>query len=43
VTPETTSLTSAAALSAIMWIPYVLNGIAVRGWIACVALIIELI
>ena len=31
MTPELTSLTWVAALSALMWIPYVLNGIMVRG------------
>ena len=31
MTPELTSLTWVAALSAIMWIPYILNTIAVRG------------
>lgn len=31
MTPELTSLTWVAALSAIMWIPYVLNAITVRG------------
>ena len=31
MTPELTSLTWVAALSAIMWIPYILNAIAVRG------------
>ncbi len=31
MTPELTSLTWVAALAAIMWIPYVLNTITVRG------------
>lgn len=31
MTPELTSLTWVAALSAIMWIPYILNAITVRG------------
>jgi uncharacterized MAPEG superfamily protein len=31
MTPELMSLTWVAALSAIMWIPYILNAIAVRG------------
>ena len=31
MTPELTSLTWVAALSAIMWIPYILNAVTVRG------------
>ena len=31
MTPELTTLTWVAALSAIMWIPYILNSIMVRG------------
>jgi uncharacterized MAPEG superfamily protein len=31
MTPELTSLTWVAALAAIMWIPYILNAIMVRG------------
>ena len=31
MTPELTSLTWVAALTAIMWIPYILNAIMVRG------------
>lgn len=36
MTPELTSLTWVAALSAIMWIPYILNTIMVRGLTAAV-------
>jgi len=31
MTPELTSLTWVAALSAVMWVPYILNLIMVRG------------
>ena len=31
MTPELTSLTWVAALTAIMWIPYILNAVTVRG------------
>ena len=36
MTPELTSLTWVAALSAIMWIPYILNAIMVRGLVDAV-------
>jgi uncharacterized MAPEG superfamily protein len=36
MTPELTSLVWVAALTAIMWIPYILNAIMVRGLIAVV-------
>jgi len=36
MTPELTSLTWVAALSAIMWIPYILNTIMVRGLVDAV-------
>ena len=36
MTPELTSLTWVAALSAIMWIPYILNTITVRGLVDAV-------
>lgn len=36
MTPELTSLTWVAALAAIMWIPYVLNTITVRGLVDAV-------
>lgn len=36
MTPELTSLTWVAALAAIMWIPYVLNTIMVRGLVDAV-------
>ena len=36
MTPELTSLTWVAALSALMWLPYVLNAITVRGLVDAV-------
>lgn len=36
MTPELTSLAWVAALSAIMWVPYILNTIAVRGLVDAV-------
>ena len=36
MTPELTSLTWVAALSAIMWMPYILNAIMVRGLVDAV-------
>jgi uncharacterized MAPEG superfamily protein len=36
MTPELTSLVWVAALSAIMWVPYILNTIAVRGLVDAV-------
>ena len=36
MTPELTSLTWVAALSAVMWLPYVLNAITVRGLVDAV-------
>ena len=37
MTPELTSLTWVAALSAVMWIPYILNTIMVRGLVDAVS------
>lgn len=36
MTPELMSLTAATALTVILWMPYILNTIAVRGVIAAV-------
>ena len=36
MTPELTSLTWVAALSAVMWLPYILNTIMVRGLVDAV-------
>ena len=36
MTPELTSLTWVAALSAVMWVPYILNAIMVRGLVDAV-------
>jgi uncharacterized MAPEG superfamily protein len=36
MTPELTSLTWVAALSAVMWVPYILNAVTVRGLITAV-------
>ena len=36
MTPELTSLTWVAALSAVMWLPYILNAVMVRGLIDAV-------